>query len=248
VATEITAKSPSDGYTLSVVAYPIVTNPKLRASLPYDTSKDLTWITQLTSAPLVLLAAPTVKADTLQELIALAKRDPGSMTYATGGAGGSPHLAAVLLAQMGGIKMRHVPYLGNANRSRIWCRERFPCSSPTGQAVEFVRARQVKAIAVSTLKRSAALPEVPTIAESGLPGYEVPVWYGLFGPANIPGEVVKAIQVHVKGVLESPQARQRLASWGVEPVGSSPEAFTAFIGAELRKWASAIDAANIKPE
>lgn len=249
IGTEITAKAAPDGYTLGIVPTPITTNPSLYAKLPYDTSKDFTWITQLTSASLVLLASNSVKANSLQELIALAKKEPGALTYGSGGTGGSPHLATVLLERMAGINMVHVPYKGNALAITDLTAGRLSLLvADIPQVLPYIKSGQVKALAVTTAKRSPALPDVPTVAESGLAGYDVPVWYGVVGPANIPKDIVAKLYDGFKTVLANPVVQQTLSGWGVEPVGSTPEEFATFIRNESKKWAQTIEGANIRLE
>jgi len=247
IGTEYVARSAPDGYTLGIAATPIAANPSLYANLPYDLGRDFTWITQLSSASLVLLVSNAVPATSLQDLIALARRQPGGLTYGSGGAGGSPHLATVLLERMGGITMVHVPYRGNAPAITDLMTGRLSMLvGDIPQVLPNIRAGQVRAIAVTTQDRSAALPDVPTIAASGLPGYQVSVWYGVFGPANVPANMVSILQAGFRNALNDPALRQQLAEWGVTPVGSTPEEFRAFVMAEAAKWADTVRNANIR--
>ncbi len=247
IVTDLTAKSAPDGYTLAMAATPNVTNQSLYSRLPYDAAKDFTWISQLTVSSLVLLANPTVRATTLKEVIALAKAEPRRLSYGSAGAGGSVHLAGVMLEKMADVNMIHVGYKGSgpAFTDLIGGQLNF-LFADIPQVAEHIKAGRVRAIAVTTQKRSPALPNVPTLAEEGLAGYEVPVWYGVFGPAGMPPAVVSRLARELKEVLAVPAVKERLASWGVEPVGSTPAEFDAFIKSESAKWSQIIKQANIR--
>ena len=246
VGSDAVAKAPPDGYTLGMAATPSVTNPSLYARLPFDTSKDFSWVTQLTTSSLVLLVNNSVPVNSVQDLIALARKESGKIAYGSSGSGGSIHLAGVLLEKMANINMIHVPYKGNAPAltDLIGGRIAF-LFGDIPQVASYIKAGTVKAIAVSTLKRSPALPGVPTIAESGLPGYDVAVWYGISAPANTPKAVTAKLAREFKEVLQMPEVKEKLVSWGVQPVGSTPEEFEIFIKNDIVKWASTIKAANI---
>lgn len=244
---DATAKATPDGSTLGMAAVPTVTNPSLYSKLPFDTAKDFTWITQLTTSSLVLLVNNSVPANSVQELIALAKKDPGGLNYGSSGPGGSIHLSAVLLEKMAGVSMTHVPYKGNAPALTDLLAGRLSFMfGDIPQVAPYITERKVKAVGVSTLKRSPALPDVPTIAESGLPGYDVAVWYGVCGPAGIPKPLVAKLAGELREVLQVPVVKEQLAKWGVQPVGSTPEEFDAFVRAELAKWSGTIHSANIR--
>ncbi|HYF17279.1 MAG TPA: tripartite tricarboxylate transporter substrate binding protein [Ramlibacter sp.] len=247
VGSEAVAKAPPDGLTLGMVAVPTVTNPSLYSKLPFDTTRDFTWITQLTTSSLVLLANKSVPANTIQDVIAMAKKEPGKLAYGSSGAGGSIHLSGVLLEKMAGIQMIHVPYKGNgpAMTDLLGGRLQFMFADIPQVAAQ-IKEGAVKAIAVSTLRRSAAMPDVPTIAETGLAGYDVAVWYGVCGPAGLPRNVVSTLARELREVVQMPAVREQLGKWGVTPVGSSPEEFEGFIKAELAKWSGTIRSAGIK--
>ena len=247
IGTEAVARAAPDGFTIGITATPIVANPSLYSKLPYDISKDFTWITQLTNSSLVVLASNEISATSIQELIALANKNPGGLTFGSGGAGGSPHLAAVLLERMAGIQMTHVPYKGNALAIGDLIAGRLAILfGDIPQVDPYIKAGKVKALAVTTLKRSRSLPETPTIAESGLSDYQVSVWYGIYGPANLSIETVSKLYMGLKTALESPEVTQQLTAWGVEPVASTPAEFGAFIKGEAQKWDRTIKEANIR--
>ena len=247
VGSEATAKAAPDGYTLGMAATPTVTNPSLYAKLPFDTTRDFTWITQLTTSSLVLLANPHFAAATVQDVIALARKDPGAIAYGSSGAGGSIHLSGVLLEKMAGITMTHIAYKGNAPAFTDLLGGRLAVMfADIPQVAGAIKEGKVKALAVSTQKRTPGLPDVPTIAESGLPGYDVAVWYGIAGPAGIPRPVVNALYRELKEVMQLQSVRDQLAQWGVQPLATTPEEFEAFIKAELAKWSGTIRSAGIR--
>ncbi len=249
IATEATAKSPADGYTLAMAATGNVANPSLYSKLPYDPYRDFTWITQLTEASLVLVAGPNVQANSMKDLIALAKARPGQISYASAGVGSSVHLAGVMLERMAGVQMLHVAYKGSGPAlSDLLGGQVSMLFADIPQVMEHIKSGRLKALAVTTTRRSASLPDVPTIAEVGFPGYEVPVWYGVFGPAGMPRDVVDKLARNLKEVLELPAVKEKLSGWGVSPVGSTPAEFDAFIQAQASNWSKVIKGANIKIE
>ena len=249
IATEATAKSPADGYTLAMAATGNVANPSLYSKLPYDPYRDFTWITQLTEASLVLVAGPNGQANSMKDLIALAKARPGQISYASAGVGSSVHLAGVMLERMAGVQMLHVAYKGSGPAlSDLLGGQVSMLFADIPQVMEHIKSGRLKALAVTTTRRSASLPDVPTIAEVGFPGYEVPVWYGVFGPAGMPRDVVDKLARNLKEVLELPAVKEKLSGWGVSPVGSTPAEFDAFIQAQASNWSKVIKGANIKIE
>jgi tripartite-type tricarboxylate transporter receptor subunit TctC len=245
IASEAVAKSAPDGYTLGMAAVPSVTNPSLHSKLPFDTSQDFTWISQLSSTSLVLLANKDLPANTLAEVLELAKRGE-KLNYGSSGPGGSIHLSAVLLEKMSGVKMVHVPYKGIAPAMTDLIAGRVSLMFADTAMVPYVKDGRVKAIAVSTANRSPALPDVPTIAESGLRGYDVPIWYGLCGPAGMPEDIVETIARASRDIMHSTAVKEKIAIWGQQPVGSSPEEFQKFVAMEMAKWEETVKGANIK--
>jgi tripartite-type tricarboxylate transporter receptor subunit TctC len=196
-----------------------VANPSLYSKLPYDPYRDFTWITQLTEASLVLVAGPTVQANSMKELIALAKARPGQISYASAGVGSSVHLAGVMLERMAGVQMLHVAYKGSGPAlTDLLGGQVSMLFADIPQVMEHIKSGRLKALAVTTNRRSASLPDIPTIAEVGFPGYEVPVWYGVFGPAGMPRDVVDKLASNLKEVLELPAVKEKLTGWGVSQV------------------------------
>jgi tripartite-type tricarboxylate transporter receptor subunit TctC len=247
IGLDAVAKSAPDGYTIGMAATPLVANSSLYSKVPYDAVKDLTYITLLTRAALVLVVNNSVPANNLQELLALARKEPGMLSYASGGTGGSPHLAGALMESMGNVKLLHVPFKGAGPAVTDLIAGRVTMMfSDMPQFEPLIKAGKVKVIAASTARRSPALPDLPTLAESGLPGYDVPVWYGLIGPAGMPREAVTRIAGDARAVLALPAVREKLAGWGYEPVGSTPDEFLAFSKGEMTKWSKVIKEANIR--
>ena len=241
VAAELVARSAPDGYTLIVVTASHAVNPSLYKKLGYDPLRDFSAITQLTSQPYIFVVNPSVPARSVKEFIALARATKGGITYASSGAGLLGHLGMELLRTLAPFNAVHVPYKG-AGPARI--------DTIAGQVDAFfptiisglpqVKAGKVRAIGVTTVKRSVLLPNVPTIAEQGFPGYEVNGWYGLLAPAGTPREVVAHLNKEVVRVLGMPELKGRMEGDGAEPVGNSPEQFTRYIETEMVKWAKVV--------
>ena len=235
---EIAAHAPKDGYTLFTSAPEFAINTAVRPKLPYDAFKDFAYVTQLTTGQFMLASHPSVPVRTVRQFIALAKAQPGKVTYASSGSGGINHLSGELLGSMAGIRWVHIPFKG-AGPSLIGLMGGeidFMFASTTA-LVDQTRAGRVRAIAVTGTKRYAGLPELPTIAESGVPGYSVTGWYGMYAPAGTPAEILRRLHVETVRALHSLEIKENLAKTGNEAVGSSPEEFTAFVRAEIAKWA-----------
>jgi tripartite-type tricarboxylate transporter receptor subunit TctC len=250
VGTELGAKAPPDGYTLTMATGATISaNMALFPKLPYDPPKDFAPITLIASQPNVLAVHPSLPAKTVRDLIAIAKSRPGQLSYASSGSGSSHHLSGELLKIMSGINIVHVPYKGTGPA----------IIDAVGGHVEVifsgiaailpqVKSGKLRALAVTQAQRSAILPALPTIAESGLPGYEITSWHGMLAPAGTPHAVVLRVRNSVAKALESADVRERFASQGAEPVGSTPEAFAKFMHADIAKIAKLIKAAGIKPD
>jgi len=247
VGAEAVARAPADGYTLflgGVGSHAI--NPNLHAHLSYDPIRDFAPITLVASAPLVLVVHPSVLAKSVRELVALAKAQPGHLNYASNGNGSSSHLAAVMFDSMTGADMVHVPYKGlsPALTDLLSGQVQLMFSSVVA-ILPHVKAGKLRALAVSSPARMALLPDLPTIAESGVPGYESSSWYGILAPAGTPPEVVKRLNAALVKVIAQPAFRDALAREGAEPVGNSPEAFGAFIKAEKERLGDVIRQAKL---
>jgi len=248
IGTELVAKAPADGYTLLISGSgPVVVNQALFKKMPYDTVRDFAPITKLVSAPTILVVPASLPVSSLAELIALAKAKPGQLNYASAGNGTPPHLAGALLNSMAGLDIVHVPYTAQqASNALLAGQVQLLFETPAAQSA--ARAGKVKALAVSTAKRFFGMPELPTMAEAGLPGFEVDAWYGLLAPTGTPGEVVRRLYGEVQKILALPETTRRMATLGFEPVGNTPEQFGSFIHAEIAKWNKVILESGVKPE
>lgn len=246
IGTDYTAKAAPDGYTILIAPSGHAINNSLNSSVPYDPIKDFSFITLIGTVPMVVTANNAFPANSLAELIALAKQKPGAINFGSGGPGSSNQLATELFAHVAGIKMTHIPYRGDApgivdlmggQISFIFLNT--PASLP------LVKGGKTKALAITSEKRSPLLPEVPAIAET-LPGYSAGSWHGIFAPAGVPQPIVSRLNAELVKILRSPEVRDKLAGWGVNVVGSSSAEFEAFVKAEIAKWADVIKKANVK--
>jgi tripartite-type tricarboxylate transporter receptor subunit TctC len=248
VATEMVAKSAPDGHVALIVPLTFSVNPSLY-KLPYDAARDLAPVTLVASAPLMLVVHPSVPAKSVAEFIAYAKANPGKLHFGSGGVGSTPHLAGEMLKLMAGIEATHVPYKGGgpaladlASGQIQFMLENIPSTAP------YVTSGRLRALAVTDLKRSPVLPDVPTLDESGLRGYQIIGWNGLFLPGGTPPAIVGKLQAEVAKALAKADVKERLAKMGFEGVGDTPQHFAAFVQAEIAKWAKVVKDANIKVE
>lgn len=247
---ELAAKSSPDGYTLflgGVGSHAI--NPNLHERLPYDPIKDFAPIVLLASAPLILVVHPSVPANSTLEFTALARSKPGELNYASNGNGSSSHLAAVMFEAMAGVKMVHVPYKGLSPALTDLLSERVQLMFSSVVAIlPHIRAGKLRGLAVTGSKRLSSMPELPTLAESGLAGYEASSWYGVLAPAGTPKEVVARLNAEMVKALDQPEVRSSLLAEGAEPVGGPPEKFAAHIKSEKERLGKLIRDAKIRLE
>lgn len=249
IGTDIVAKAPADGYTLLVVASSITLNPSLHKKLPFDPVRDLAPVTQLSAFPNMLVVHPAVPVKSVQDLIALAKSRPGQINYGSSGTGTGTHLSAELFKYMTGVDMVHVPYKGGGPAVIALLGGQVQLNFATIPSVLLhVRAGKLRAVAVTTIRRSPAAPEVPTIAESGVPGYDHGPWNGMLAPAKTPKAIIARLNAEVARIVHMPEAAAVLVHEGAEPVGNTPEEFAAIIKTETVKWAKVIRAAGIKAD
>ncbi|HZQ71354.1 MAG TPA: tripartite tricarboxylate transporter substrate binding protein [Burkholderiales bacterium] len=250
VGAELAAHSAPDGYTLFLGGVgSLAVNPNLHAHLPYDALKDFAPITLLASAPSVLVAHPSIPAATIQAFTAYARANPGKLNYASNGNGSSAQLAAVLYESMAGVRMVHVPYKGLAPALVDLLAGQVQLMFSSMVAIlPHIKAGRLRALAVTGRERSALLPEVPTLAESGLPGYEAGSWYGILAPAGTPAPIVARLHEELVRALQDPQVRERLAAEGAQTVGSSPAEFERYIAAESARTGKLLRDANIRME
>jgi tripartite-type tricarboxylate transporter receptor subunit TctC len=245
---EQAVKSPADGYTMVIgQTSNLAINPALYAKLPYDPLRDLSPVALLVSAPVILVVNADSKYKSLADLIAAARNDPGAITYASPGNGTVSHLAGELLQRAAGVKLTHVPYKGAAQAltDTLGGQVRsFMSSVPS--ALGQLRGGKLRALAVTSAKRSPELPAVPTIAESGYPGFEANTWYGLLVPAGTPAPIIALLNTEVNRVLAMPAVRARLTSEGGDTLGGSPERFATFLAAEHAKWGRVVRESGAK--
>jgi len=242
IAMELVAKAAPDGYTLGLGMTPqLATNLSIYKNLPYHPLHDFAPISLLASAPYLLEVHPSVPARTVSEFIALAKQKPGYLNYWSSGNGSAPHLSMELLKSMTAIDLVHVPYKGGGPAFPDFLAGRVQVTFTTyGSTAEHLRTGRLRALAVSTAKRSRALPDLPTIAEAGVPGYESGVWYGLIAPRKTPRAIVQRLGKEAAAAISTTALGVRYGAIGVEGVGSSPEAFDAYIHSEIPKWAAVV--------
>ena len=247
IGTEIVAKAPPDGHTLLITPAPFTIVPSLAAKLPYDPHKDFEPITLINTTPLVVVVHPGVPAKSVKELIALAKARPGALNFGSSGSGGSNHLAGELFNAMAGVKMVHVPYKGNAPAltDLVGGHVDLVFNGLTS-ALPLVKSGKLRAIGMTSLKRAGALPDVPTLDEQGLKGFQAVAWNGLTAPARTPKDIIAKLNADVLKVIRSPELVEKLRAEGSDPVGSSVEQYTVFLRDEIAKWGKVIKFANIK--
>lgn len=235
------AKSKPDGYTLMITSTTHVISANLYKQLPYDSLRDFTTVTKLAEGPYVLVVHPSLAANSVADLVALAKAQPGRIDYASSGNGSSQHLVAALFCAMSGAPLNHIPYKGSdrATQDIIGGQVKVGFVG-TPIALPHVKSGRLRALAVSTARRSAEMPGVPTLAEAGVPGYEATIWMGLFAPAGLPREIVVRLHGEVGRVLAAPEARAAIAATGLEVSLSTPEEFAAFVRAEHAKWGKVV--------
>jgi tripartite-type tricarboxylate transporter receptor subunit TctC len=250
IGTVLAIKSPPDGYTLVVgTSSSLSMHAAINPKLPFDPVKDLAPVTAIAFALQVLVVHPSVPAKNLKELVALARARPGQMVYASTGVGAAPHFAMEMLNAMTGMKMVHVPYKGGGPATiDLLAGHVMVYFGSMQTAVEHVRAGRLRALGIASLKRSSAAPEIPTIAEAGVPGFEVGNIYGLFAPAGTPPEITGRLHSDIVKVLALPEVRNIMVAVGSEPVGNSPDDFGAWLRNDMVRWAKVAREANIRGE
>ena len=250
VGAEATAKSPADGYTLMVgAAGTLAVAPHLNAKLPFDPFKDFAPVSLLATSAFVVSVNPSVKAQSIRELVALAKASPGSLTFGSSGTGGAPQLAGELFKSQAGVNLLHVPYkgLGPAITDLLGGQIQVVFAD-VGLVTAHLKAGRLRGLAITSGSRSSMLPDLPTVSESGVPGYVAGTWYGVFAPAGTPGAIVARLSEEVRRVLALPEVRAALVAQGVEAAGNSPEQYAVFLREEHAKWGRVIAEAGIRAE
>ena len=241
VGADNAAKATPDGYTLllgSIATHAV--NPALYKKLPYDHIKDFAPVSLIGTVPNVLVVHPSLPVKTFAEFVTYAKANPGKINYGSSGVGSPPHLSMELLRSLTGINLVHVPYkgAGPALADLLGGQVQSMCTSLAGQ-ITYIRAGRVRALGVTTAKRNPQLPDVPTIVESGVPGYEVTIWYGVFAPAKTPAAIVQKLNAEMNKALNAPEMKERMAQQGMDPAPSTPAELAAFVKAESAKWTKA---------
>lgn len=237
VGVTTTVRSGPDGHTMVLCSLGYSNAPALHPTPPYDAQKDLVPISLVAIQPFAYVTLPSLGVNSMKELVALAKAKPGEIRYGSGGSGGASHLGTELLKVMTGVNMAHVPYKGTSLAlNAVLAGEIHVQLIGVSAVVPFMKTGRMRVLAVSGAKRSAALPDVPTVAENGVPGYEFDVWYGMLFPAGTPRAIVNKVNAEIHRAIKSPALVQRFATVGVEPTGSTPEAFAEIIRSEVAKW------------
>jgi len=246
IGSELVAKSPPDGYTLlmgTVGTHAI--NPSLYAKMPYDHVKDFVPVILVAGVPNVLVVNPSLPVNSVQELIAYAKANPNKLNFASSGNGTSIHLSGELFKTMTGVQMTHVPYKGSAPALTDLIGGQVQLMFDNlPSSLQFIKAGKLRALAVTSLARSSTLPELPTLAESGLPGFEASSWFGVLAPAGTPNDIVKKLNGEIAAWLASPDAKEKLAAQGAIAAGGTPDTFVTHIAAESAKWAKVVKASG----
>jgi tripartite-type tricarboxylate transporter receptor subunit TctC len=241
LATDIVAKSPPDGYNILMVTANLTISASLYKKLPYDTVKDLAPITQMISVPNVVVVRSDLSVNNLQELIAYAKKEPGKLNYSSGGSGSFPHLAMELLKHQAGIDLAHIPYKGNAPALLgLLAKDVDLMSTNIGDVVPHIQAGKVRPIAVMSAVREPTLPNVPTVAEQGFPGFEASGWMGMLAPAGTPKPIIDKLNKELVAALRSEEMSKFLANQGFSVIANSPGEFAAFLPKDLKRWADAV--------
>ena len=246
IGAEIVAKAAPDGHTLMVSSSSFVTNAAIQ-SVRYDPVRDFQPVTKLTANPYVILTTPSLPVNSVKDLIALARAKPGVITYASSGTGGIFHLGSELLCVLSGVRMTHVPYKGVADGyPAVMSGEvNWIFGSPIS-ALPFMKAGRLKGIAVTSAARSKALPDLPTVAESGVPGYNVDAWFGLFAPARVPAAILEKLHAGATAAVRAPEVERRMHAEGTSVVGNRPQEFAREVQAEFEKWRSLVTKASLR--
>ncbi len=249
IAAELAAKAPPDGYTLLVAPGNYAFAPAMYAKLSFDMTTAFAPVSQLAETPLLVVVHPSLPVKSIAELVALAKSHPGKLAYASGGIGGSAHLATELLRAVTQIDLVHVPYKGTGAAISDLIGGQVPlCICTLPSVFQHAKSGRLRALAVTTARRASSAPDIPTVAEAGVAGFEVSQWYGLLAPAGTAATIIGRLNVEVGMALKHPESKSRLQAEGAEPVGGSPQEFGAFFKSEIAKWTRIVQQAGIRAE
>ena len=246
---QVTQKSPPDGYTLQVIPEGWVINASMYAKLPFDPVRDFTAVAILALVPNLLVVHPSLPVRSVKEFVALARARPGQLNYGTSSVGAPSHMSAELLKVLTRVDYIHVPYKGQSLALNALLGGQIEFAFPSiPSSIGFIRAGRLRALGVTTTVRASALPDVPTIQEAGVPGYEVAGWYGVIGPAGMPQVVVSRLNREINTILKVPEMREQLSKQGADPRTGTPEGFAATMAKDLKKWQKVVAAAGLKPQ
>ncbi len=249
IGAEVAAKMPPDGYTLLMGNVAHAINASLYSKLGYDLVRDFAPVSLLASTPNIVVVHPSVPAKSVKELIALAKARPGQLDFASSGSGSSAHLAGELFNNMAGLKMNHVPYKGGGPAVVALVGGHVAVGfATTPSVIQHVKSGKMRGLAVTSAERSPSAPELPTVSEAGLRGYEAGTWYGMLVPTGTPGGIISRLHAESVKLLKSPDVKGRLDATGFEPIGTAPEQFGAYIRSEIEKWAKVVKNAGVRVE
>ena len=249
IATEIVAHAAADGYTLLMATPPLTIVPALYARLPFDVERDFAPVTNIAATSNVLVVHPAVPAQNVRELVALAKAHPGTYTFGSSGVGGASHLAVELFRSMAGIELVHVPYKGGSLAVTDLLGGRLTLMFANLTTVQsHIKTGRVRALAIGTAQRSLVVPELPTVAAAGVPGYEANNWNGMVAPAGTPRALIDRLQREIKAAIDAPELREKLLQNAFEPIADTPAEFARYLAAERVKWGKVVRDAHVKPE
>ena len=249
IGSDLVAKSAPDGYTLLMATSSTHSIGPYLGKLPYDPERDFTPIVYVGKATNILVVSPSLPVDNVAKLIEHAKQNPGKLNYATSGIGSISHLTSEMFAAMAGVKLTHVPYKGTQlSMPDLMSGQVSMLFDSVLTAKPHIDAKRIKALAISSRERSPLVPDIPTLSESGLPGFDSWTWFGIFGPAGTPRAVVDRVNAELNRIVNDPAVRERLAQLGFDTAGGSPAQFAAIVESEARKWSKVIRDANVKPE
>ena len=249
IATEIVARAAPDGYTLLMATPPLTIAAALYEKLPFDTARDFAAVTNIAATSNVLVVHPAVPAQSVKELIALAKANPGKFTFGSSGVGGASHLAVELFRSMAGIELVHVPYKGGSLAVTDLLGGRLTLMFANLTTVQgHIKTGRVRALAIGTAQRSLVVPDLPTVAAAGVPGYEANNWNGVVAPAGTPRAVIERLRREIKAAVDAPEMRERVLQNACEPIADTPAEFARYLATERVKWGKVVREAQVKPE
>ena len=249
IAAELVATSPKDGHTIFLGTVSLAINPSLYKKLPYNALKDFTAVSQVTDTPFMFVTHPSLPVRNVKEFVALARARPGQLNYGSAGNGSGGHLFTAMFGSMAGVNLAHVPYRGASYATTsVLSGETIFMFDNIVTTLPLAKAGKLRALAVTTAKRSRVAEDIPTLAQAGVPGYDANAWFGVFAPAGTPDAVIARLQSEISKIVKIPEIRDRFLALGAEPVGSTPEQFAAYLKSEITKWTKVINDSGAKPD